>query len=152
MLQPGHLPTPFTAAEIRDASPRGLTLRLRIETPGRPPAERMIRFVQVDAEGADRVGWAILADGSDGPATRTRSTWLEFQGHASFSAATTTREAVTLDAPMGRLECLRYVTTDGDATTELWFATAFPGMPIRTVETVGGQWVETMKMLSHEVT
>jgi hypothetical protein len=149
LLRPDHLPTPFTAAEIRDASPVGLTLRLRHEAAGAEPVERVIRFETVDPAGADRMTWRVAPDGSLVDGTSSRSTWLGFQGHASFPAAIASREPAVLETPMGTLDCLRYTVTDGDSVVEFWFARDLPGMPVRTVETTGGVWQETMAMVSH---
>jgi hypothetical protein len=152
VLDPDHLPTPFSAAEIRDASPVGLTLRLRHEPNAGEPFERVIRFVAVDADGAERMTWRVLADGSLVDGTSSRSTWLGLQAHASMPRDATTREREVVDTPMGALDCWRYTLREGDSTVELWFALDLPGMPIRTVESMAGASQETMTMLSHEVT
>src|SRR5215510_1060903 len=61
---PDHLPTPFSAAEIRAASRPGKTMRLRHSSVGEVPFERVIRFVTVDDDGADRVTYRVAADGT----------------------------------------------------------------------------------------
>jgi hypothetical protein len=151
VLEAGHHPTPFTAAEIRDGSAVGLTLRLRVEEAGTPAWTQVTRFVAVDAEGADRLSHRVAADGSTSEPGHDRSRWLDLQRHASFPATATTIEKVVADTPMGPLACLRYTVIDGDAIATFWFARSMPGMPIRTERTEGGRVVESVEMLSRAV-
>jgi hypothetical protein len=51
-IQPDHLPTPFSAADIRAGCLVGRTIRLQSEAPGGELSFRQIRFVEVDADGA----------------------------------------------------------------------------------------------------
>ena len=136
VLGPGLLPTPFTADEIRDATGTGKTIRILIEEPDGTRFERVNRFSDCDAEGATLERWrAILDGGVDGQVVSGRVTWLELQWHAAFPAERTTVAEETLELPMGRLECVRYDTREGDVTDapveSFWFARAFPGMPVR---------------------
>ena len=137
-LGPGLLPTPFTADEIRAASGSGKTIRLLVEEPG-GTFERVNRFSDCDDEGATLERWRVAPDGGvDGEVASGRVTWLELQQHAAFPVDRTTVTEETIDLPIGRVECLRYVTRDGDAadgadaaSETFWFARAFPGMPVR---------------------
>jgi hypothetical protein len=151
VLEPGHAPTPFSAAEIRDGSPVGLTATLRIEEAGEPPWTQVTRFVSWDPEGADRLAYRVAADGTSTERTTSRSTWLQLQRHASYPTDAVTIEDIELDTPMGRLDCLRYAVVNGDETVIHWFARSMPGMPIQTVVTNGGREVERVTMLSREV-
>ncbi|MBW8764304.1 MAG: hypothetical protein JF592_17290 [Microbacterium sp.] len=124
ILGPGLLPTPFTAAEIRDATGRGKTIRIRIDLPDGTASSRYNRFSETDAEGATLERWSN-DDRSDLSANRV--TWLELQQHAAFDAETTSVSSETLSIPLGEVECLRYDTEDGT----FWFSVAHPGMPVQ---------------------
>jgi hypothetical protein len=135
VLRPDHLPTPFSADEIRVGCPPGRTVRSLVVQADRAPFVRVTRFVAGDAEGADYVTWTETPDGiSLTEPERGRSTWLEFQGHASMPAATTTISDVTIEIPAGRFECLEYVRRNDDSISTFWFARSAPGMPLKVEE------------------
>jgi hypothetical protein len=111
LLRPDHRPTPFTADEIRLGCQPGRTIRMLVIQPGEEPVVRVTRFASGDAEGAEQEHWQETPDGARLTETeRRRSTWLGFQGHASFPADTTEIDEETIDIPAGRFECLRYTT------------------------------------------
>src|SRR5829696_8927104 len=90
VLRPDHLPTPFTADEIRLFCRPGRTVRALVIRPGNDPFVNVTRFVSADAEGADTDHWTEAPDGQRmSEPERHRSTWLEFQGHASMPADAT---------------------------------------------------------------
>lgn len=142
VIGPGLLPTPFTAAEIRDATGTGKTIRLRVELPDGSAFERVNRFRETDAEGATLDRWN---GESPGDVASGRVTWAELQSHAAFPADRTTLSTETIELPIGRVECLRYDTKDApDADTEtFWFSTAHPGMPVRFDSPADGGMVRT---------
>ena len=141
-LRPDHLPTPFTATEIRDGSRPGRTIRTLVARAGELPYVRVTRWVSGDADGGACDVWTETPDGQliEAP-ERSRATWLELQAHASMPAATTTIEAETIDIPAGTYDCLRYTRVDGDAVDTFWFATSAPGAPMRWEKRVGGELV-----------
>lgn len=140
MLQPGHLPTPFTAAEIREHSQPGRSLRSLVVRPGEEPYVWVWQVVSGDAEGGERDFWRETPDGERlTEPERGYATWLELQGHASMPAASTTIEEETIDIPAGRYECLRYTRVDGDKVDTFWFAKTEPGAPLRFEKRVGGE-------------
>jgi len=142
VLRRDHLPTPFTAAEIRDASRGGRTVRSLIVQPGMEPYVRVTRFVSGDAEGGDRESWTETPDGRRlGEAERERATWLELQEHASMPASITRIDNEAIDIPAGHYDCLRYTRVDGDSVDTFWFATSAPGMPLRFEKRVRGELV-----------
>jgi hypothetical protein len=147
-LRPDHLPTPFSAAQIRDAMRPGNTLRLRLETRGEEPQLRVTRFAETDAEGAVQESQRFTIHGEPlGEPVGRRSTWLELQEHASFPAATTTRTEETIDLEFGRFDGLHYVAVNGDQTEHYWFALALPGMPVKTEDWEGGELLSSMTMI-----
>jgi len=132
VLEAGHAPTPFTAAEIREGCPPERMIHLRVELQGEPTATRIIRFLDGDDEGGSQEFFNIDADGAPlGPAVTGRSTWLEFQAHASFPSDRTTVTRERLDTPIGPLTCLRYTLKDRDTIDTFWFAEQLPGMPVQ---------------------
>jgi hypothetical protein len=149
-LQPDHLPTPFTAAEIRGATRPGKTLRLRLEARGEEPVLRVTRFMETDDEWAvhESQRFTIAGDALDEP-TRRRSSWLDFQSHASFPATTTTVSEETIDLAFGRFDALRYTVIEGEQEGRYWFARALPGMPVRTEDWEAGELRSSMTMIEH---
>jgi hypothetical protein len=138
-LRPDHLPTPFSAAEIRIGCPAGRTVRSLVSENGAEPFVHVVRFVTVDEDGADQESWRESVDGA--PTTEVkqrRSTWLEFQGHASMPAATTEIAEETIEIPAGRFDCMRYTRRDVDTVSTFWFARSAPGMPLKFEEVEGG--------------
>ncbi len=150
-LYPDHLPTPFTAAEIRDACQPGRTLRFRLERAGADPVVRVIRYVSADAAGAEQEAWVEGPDGKPlGEPERSRSSWLELQEHASFPEATTVRADETITLPAGTFSCLRYVRDDDDGTWRFWFARNLPGQPVLFEQEVNGVVVFRMVLLEDQ--
>lgn len=124
LLGPGLLPTPFTAAEIRDATGVGKTIRLLLEGQDGPLGEHVNRFHDTDAEGATLDRWAVADPKA---VVSNRVTWAELQAHAAFDAGTTSVSTVSLTTPLGALTCRRYDTEDG----VFWFSIDHPGMPVQ---------------------
>ena len=142
LLHRDHLPTPFTADEIRAGCQPGRTIRLLVVEPNAAPKVRVTRFVSADANGAEQDSWEETPDGT--PLTvpqRGRSMWLDLQRHASFPAATTERTEEEIEIPAGRFDCLRYTNDEGEAVRTFWFARSVPGMPLRFEERVDGDLV-----------
>lgn len=112
VVEPGHAPTPFTADEIRHGCPAGRMIRLLVEPAGAEAFLRITRFVECDEMGAVQERAQFSVDGEPmGPVQSQKSGWAELQRHASFPIAQATISEETLDTPLGRLECLRYVVT-----------------------------------------
>jgi len=150
-LPADDLPTPFTAAEIRDGCPPGRTLRFRIEQAGQDPVVRVSRYVAPDTDGAVQESWTEDLEGrrvSD--PERERSTWLELQEHASFLRATTVRTEEDLEIPAGRFACLRYTRTDPDAIWRFWFALELPGQPVRYERAASGQILFSATLIENQ--
>jgi hypothetical protein len=152
VLQPDHAPTPFTASEIRAGCPAGRTISIVVELSGQEPHRRTNRFVRCDQDGAlvERTRTAMDGTPIDAPESGW-ATWLEMQGHASTPADRTTIEPTRLETPMGVLDCLRYTVADGTGVETLWFATALPGMPVRTETRIGGELVAVVRVVGNEM-
>ena len=63
-LRPDHLPTPFSAAQIRAASRPGREVRSLVVRAGADPVVRAIRFLAGDADGGDGESWMETPDGA----------------------------------------------------------------------------------------
>ena len=152
-VRPDHLPTPFSAVDIRAGCPVGRTIRVQSEASGGEPTFLRIRFVEVDPDGAvqefqptDREGLPV------GEPTRRRSSWLDLQLHATQPAAATTIDEVDLELPFGTEPCWRYTVSAGDGTVTYWFAKSRAGMPVQVEERAGGELVGRSVVFSDEVT
>ena len=131
-LHPDHLPTPFTAAEIRVACQPGRELRLRVEEAGEVPRIHVMRYVEADDEAALQESWdESLAGEPLGEPERSRQTWRELQEHASFPAADTLVTDDAIEILGGARDCLRYTQSRDGTLRTFWFARELPGPPIR---------------------
>lgn len=132
VLDPGHAPTPFTAAEIRDATSPGLTIETTTEVGARVTELTRTTFVACDDEGTSFEQRTFDADGcpTADPVTR-RATWDELQAHASFPLEATRRAFQVVELPIGTRRCLRYVVERDGVRMTFWFAVDLPGQPVR---------------------
>jgi hypothetical protein len=152
-MQPDHLPTPFSAADIRGGCPLGRTIRVRSETPAGEPTFRRIRFVDVDADGAVQEFQPTDADGTalEEP-TRHRSSWSDLQQHASKPVSETMIDEIDLALPFGTEACWRYTVSGGEGTAAFWFAKSRPGMPVQVEQHVDGKLVGRSIVITDDVT
>jgi hypothetical protein len=131
VLHPDHAPTPFTADEIRSATPAGYTVETITEQAG-VVSRRRTEFADVEADRATMVMTPIDEHGEPvGVAREVAVTWTDLQAHASFPAAITTVSRETIETPLGSVNCLRYDVSSDDHTNTFWFSPMHPGMPIR---------------------
>lgn len=152
LLEPGHLPTPFSAQQIREATPDGRRVVVRVEPAGQPAAVRATVFTDPDADGVTLVRTTLDADHAPvGEDHRERTTWLELQGHASFPADRSVLERVRLELGGEELTCLRYTVGDGDAVDQYWFAVERPGMPVLLESRRGPELVVRVTVVEDEV-
>jgi hypothetical protein len=150
-LRPDHLPTPFSAEQIRDGCPVGRTIRLREERAGEEPKFRRIIFTEVDGATSVQELQATDADGTPlGEASLGHSTWLDLQRHASQPADATTVEEVRLALPFGEFDCWLYTVGAPDAELRFWFAKELPGMPVRIEQWVDGSLAARSLMIANE--
>ena len=133
LLHPGHAPTPFTAAEIREGCPAGRTVTARTEAMGEPDRVDVTVFVETDPDGT-----LMESNGR-----RHRVSWLDLQNHASFPAAVTTVTEDMIEIPLGAMECLCYRVVSDDTVSTFWFAKGRPGMPVLFTTESNGSLVST---------
>ncbi len=148
-MQPGHAPTPFSAEEIRDASPSGHYSVFRVEGKGIEPFRLVSEFTEVDDENAAFLGWRETMEKQlNGDMMTASAKWTELQAHASFPENQTeiTEESVTV--PAGSWTCWIYSIKSGDGTVkEMAFAQDLPGPPIRMLIFKGEEVVYSMELV-----
>jgi hypothetical protein len=150
-LRPDHLPTPFSAAEIRDGCPAGRTILIREESAGKEPTFRRIVFMEVDGETSVQELQSTDADGTPlGEASLGRATWLDLQRHASQPADATEVGEVALDLPFGTFDCWLYTVLRPDGELRFWFAKELAGMPVQIEEWVDGALASRMLMVAND--
>ena len=163
LLAPGD--PPFTADQIRAATPEGRQYRYRIEQPGKPPFIQIIELVDVDADGATLRQRSVAADAependapdaAPGPASQApdqsaaaRVSWATLEGHGRSPAAATRVHAEKITVPAGTFDCLRYTIRKGEQVTRSWFARALPGAPIQQEVVHGKIRAFRMVLLAH---
>ena len=131
VMHPDHAPTPFTADEIRSATPAGYMV-VTVTEQGAAAAHRRTEFTDVDADRTTMVMTPIDEHGAPaGEAREVVAAWSDLQAHASFPAGITTRSRDTITTPLGTIDCIRYDVSSDDHTNTFWFSIEHPGMPIR---------------------
>jgi hypothetical protein len=89
-MRPDHAPTPYTAAQIHDACRPGRMSKYMVELAGSDSRHQIFRFRSADAEGAELEISQTTVDGEAlGEPRASRSTWTDFQSHASYPKETT---------------------------------------------------------------
>lgn len=144
-------PTPYTAAQIRDASPAGRRVVYKVEEDGKPAVRRVIEFVKSDANGADTRASTMDSSGRVLDSTEEHASWDELRSHAEFPKGDVDIKHRTISVPLGTLECTVYkVTGQNGAVTTLYFADTLPGPPVFFYVEVGGKRVRTQTMEANE--
>jgi hypothetical protein len=150
-LRPDHLPTPFSAAQIRAGCPAGRTILIREEEPGQEPSFRRIVFGEGDADSSVQELQATDANGEPlGEPSSGRAAWLDLQRHASQPADATTVAEVRLALPFGDFDCWLYTVRSPGAELRFWFAKPLPGMPVQIEQWVGGALTGRTVMIANE--
>lgn len=144
------LPTPFTAAQIRDAMPVGAVFEH--ERQAREGAVVHTRWTvrEADAEGCT-IAYATV--GEDGEVERTHA-WTELRDHARFEAPFTTVVDERIDSALGPLDCRRYTLrpkAPETASRVFWFCPAMPGAPVRVHTIDHDVVVQRMQLVRREM-
>jgi len=148
-LEPDRLPTPFSAAQIRASSAPGRAYKFRMEPPDAAPYFDRWEFIGGDHEQADRTRWSEELDGTvrDEPEV-VRSTWLDFQSHASYPRDRTTISVESVTTPAGGFDCWVYaVANDDGSVTRAAFAKGLPGPPVLLETAAGGEVIFRMVLV-----
>jgi hypothetical protein len=150
-------PLPYTAEQLRAASPVGRVMRYRVAQGGKA-AIVSFRFTAATAEAAtietvtsDEAGAALGA-----PESAT-TPWAELAKHAAYPAATTSTEPAEIETPAGRVAATKYVVrqahADGRPSVTIAYFTrdlAHAGPPVKLLLEVGGALVVDMTLLADE--
>lgn len=152
--EPGAVlfPPPFTAAQIRDATPVGRTYRWKLSGP-ESTGERMVRFVEV---GPERAKVAAVNIGPSGIGSLPEGQWVswgELVEHATYPASGTQVSEVEVEVPAGRFDAWLYdvkiPTDDGLRRTKAWFALELPGAPVKHEVYMDGALQSRMELIEH---
>lgn len=153
-LHPDHMRTPFSAAEIRAGCPVGRVSIFRMDSNGQR-ALQVFHFLTNDEKGADFEVAMLSPDGKQQiQQSKSRSTWVQFQSHASFAKDITTRSEARITTPAGTFDCWRYLVVERKPgkTSEkrLYFAKRIPGPPIKMTTHVNGKMAFEMALVEHK--
>jgi hypothetical protein len=144
-----HAPYPYTAEQIRAASPVGRVIPFKIELQGQRPKVHVIEFVAADADGAEIESSDRDANGKPvGEVKRTRAKWAELVKHAEFPRAATAVEDGVADTPAGKFPSKIYKVKSGDELSTFYFAADRPGPPVLFFTERAGERVMTSTLLS----
>jgi len=150
-LEPGDpslVRRPFTADEIRGEWVEGFRLLIRRTTPEGASVERWT-VVSADDEGAEIEYAALDEDNNVTESAVRRATWVEVRDHASFPAATATREWVTRSTGLGTYDGWLYrVSGDGGVVEEYFFVPSLPGAPVQMKIVTGDHTVFELEQVS----
>jgi len=147
-IDPDHLPTPFSAAQIREACAPGRSNRFRV-TSGAATSVTVWEFFAGDDAGGWGRSWSEATDGTPGDdVSESYSTWEDLQGHASYPMDRTTVEPALLEIAAGAFECWLYQSsTDDGSLTRAWFARNLPGPPVLFEMVADGQVVNRSELI-----
>ncbi|NUP12703.1 MAG: hypothetical protein HOW73_42225 [Polyangiaceae bacterium] len=151
----GRAPTPYTAAQIREANPAGRTLTYVIEAPDKAPIRQRFRFAAADDEHATIATEVLSEDGKVlGEPEMKISSWEELRHHASYPKEATTIADATAETPAGSFPCKRYTvieqTDKGKKRTIACFAKDMPGPPVEMTVELDGALVMSMTLVKRE--
>jgi hypothetical protein len=145
---PSLVRRPFTADEIRDEWVEGFRLLIRRTTPAAVKIERWT-VISADDEGAEIEYATLDEDNSVADSGVLGTTWVELRDHASFPAATATREWVTRSTGLGTYDGWLYrVTGDGGAVEEYFFVPTLPGAPVQMKIVNGDQTIFELEQVA----
>ena len=150
-MKPDHLPTPYTAEQIRDFS-KNRKIKFLMETPGKPKTYQVFEFREGDAEKSDMDGYMLNADGKlVGKKQTARANWTELQAHASYPEKNTSLSRDSKTTKGGTFDCWLYTTAaekEGKKMiTRAWFARSMPGPPVLLIQELDGKTVFKMTMV-----
>jgi len=149
VLAAGKAPTPYTADEIRAASPEGRTSLFRITGGGRTLLVRF-RFGESDAETCRMETLQLDADKQPlAKPSSVNARWRDLQAHASFDKSSVKIGEESVEVPFGKFACLLYTVTGPKGVQRFYFAKELPGPPVKMEVEVGGQVLQTMELLEH---
>lgn len=143
---------PYTAEQIRDATPAGRTYRFAMRQ-GDQEAQVTVRFTKVTPDQATIERTVVDASGKTLEQASEESTWQQIVGHAAYPADATEITDATVEVPAGTFDAMLYTVSgeqDGKPViSRVYFAKSLPGAPVKTEITVGDQVVFSMILIEH---
>ncbi len=126
-----HLPTPYTAEQIRDSFQPGLHLVTRFTTP-QGTVKRLTTVSDWSEEGVALEDVALDSEGHPtGDVSLVQATWEELRQHAQFAATEATRRRAKQRTALGELEGWLYVHHSKEGVTStFFFPDEYPGSPV----------------------
>lgn len=135
---PDHLPTPYTANQIREAHPEGAVVTAQmVRSDG---TTVLLRTVFHDHS---EQGTAFTTEQKDplgnlvGQPQTNRASWEELRQHAIFPRETTRRSESTVTTALGTQACWKYEVNDNQTRRVMWFSKSHPGAPVLMEEYLG---------------
>ncbi len=125
------LPTPYTAAQIRQAHPNETVVKTKITAADNEVSYLVIRFhdgneteIHFTSQPCSETGEAV------GESSVSQATWEDLRQHALFPASSTKRSEVELESVFGKQACWLYEVQQPDGLMRLWFSKSMAGAPI----------------------
>jgi hypothetical protein len=143
-------PTPYTAAQLRDALPVGTVVVYRRVEAGNDPYLNRMTMVSADAVGC-KIANAIVDEQGNVVADEgeTEADWEELRKHAEFPVAAVQTSEDAVDVPAGHFDTWKYIVTEPDGTvTTYQFARTLPGPPVRMEVRAHDTVVFSMELVS----
>jgi len=143
---------PFTAEQIRDATPVGRTYRFALRQ-GEQEVQVTVRFTKVAPDQASMERTIVDASGKVLEQATEDTSWQQIVGHAAYPADATEITDATVEVPAGTFDAMLYTVSgeqDGKpVVSRMYFAKSLPGAPVKTEITVGDQVVFSMVLIEH---
>jgi hypothetical protein len=145
-------PPPFSAEQIRGATPNGRTYIFRMTEADGGVITRRVVFSDVSDETASIE--AIMLDEYGEPlgeSDKNVVTWEDLVTHASYPRDHTVISDASVEVPAGTYAAKLYTVTERkegkQQVTRAWFAKDLPGAPVKHVVEVDGTPVATMELV-----
>ncbi len=143
---------PFTAEQIRDATPVGRTYRFALRQ-GEQEVQVTVRFTRVAPDQASMERTIVDASGKVLEQATEDTSWQQIVGHAAYPADATEITDATVEVPAGTFDAMLYTVSgeqDGKpVVSRMYFAKSLPGAPVKTEITVGEQVVFSLVLVEH---
>ena len=154
MLRPmsDHATPPFTAAQIREATPPGRAYTWRVARATGPAVIRRLEFADVTETGCTTIATNATEDGFMLGEDTDNPTWDDLVSHALWPDGVTEIAEASLSTPAGEFErCMLYTVQMGSDTIKAWFAPELPGAPVQLNMERGDQVTMSMVLTHHEL-
>ena len=145
---PTLLRRPFTADEIRNEWVEGFRLLIQRTTLEGSSVERWT-VLSADEEGAEIEYVTLDQDNNVSESAVRTTTWVELRDHASFPAATATREWITRSTSLGTYDGWLYRVSgnNGASVEEYFFVPSLAGAPIQMKIVNGDQTIFELEQM-----